>query len=47
MTTLRFRALLAKARSDEKSYRLFKEAYRAAAEKAGFETHVAVAVEMP
>ncbi len=47
MTTLRFRALLAKARSDEKSYRLFKEAYRAAAEKAGFETHVAVAAEMP
>jgi hypothetical protein len=47
MTTLRFRALLARARGDEKRYREFKDRYRTAAQKAGFPAHVAIADAMP
>ena len=47
MTTLRFWALLARARGDEKRYREFKDRYRAAAVKAGFGAHVAIADAMP
>jgi adenylate cyclase len=45
--SLRFRALLAKARYEDETYRTFKECYRAVAHKAGFEAHLAMAAAMP
>ncbi len=43
---LRLRALLARARGDEASYRDFAERYRAMATSFGFEGHMALAQAM-
>jgi hypothetical protein len=44
---LRLRALLARARGDEASYRDYRDRYRALAESLGFEGHMAWAEAMP
>jgi len=43
---LRLRALLARARGDEPSYREFVQRYRAVASSVGFDGHIAIAVSM-
>jgi hypothetical protein len=43
---LRLRALLARARGDEKGYRYYRDRYRAKAESLGFEGHIAWAAAM-
>jgi len=43
---LRLRALLARARGDEASYREFRDRYRARAKEVGFEGHMALAEAM-
>jgi hypothetical protein len=44
---LRTRAMLAKARGDDASYREFRDRYRAMADQFGFEGHMALAAAMP
>jgi hypothetical protein len=44
---LRTRAMLAKARGDDASYREFRDRYRAMADQLGFEGHMALAAAMP
>jgi hypothetical protein len=47
VVVLRLRALLARARGDESSYREFRDRYRAMANELGFEGHMALAAAMP
>ena len=47
ITLLRLRALLARARGDEASYRDFRDRYRDMAKTLGFEGHIAWAEAMP
>jgi adenylate cyclase len=47
ITRLRLRALLARARGDEASYRDFRDRYRDMAKTLGFEGHIAWAEAMP
>jgi len=44
---LRMRALLARARGDEATYRDYRDRYRATAASLGFEGHIAWAEAMP
>jgi hypothetical protein len=44
---LRLRALLAKARGDERAYRDYRDRYRDMAKTHGFEGHIAWAAAMP
>jgi hypothetical protein len=47
VTLLRLRALLARARGDESTYRQYRDRYRTMANDLGFEGHMALAAEMP
>jgi adenylate cyclase len=47
ITLLRLRALLARARGDEASYRDYRDRYRAMATSLAFEGHIAMAEAMP
>jgi adenylate cyclase len=47
ITVMRLRALLARARGDESTYRDFRDRYRDMANDLGFERHIAWAREMP
>jgi adenylate cyclase len=47
LALLRLRALLARARGDEASYRDYRDRYRAMATSLAFEGHIAMAEAMP
>ena len=45
--SLRLRALLARARGEDVSYRDFRDRYRAMADRHGYDGHIAWAAAMP